>query len=389
MQDENSNVTPIRRKRPPEHPIEELKEIMRKFFGGGGGGGGSGNGGDRGGASRDGSPKDIRIPLLILVGLIALTGVFTSFYTVDVSEEGVVTRFGAYHRTAPSGMHFKFPFGLERVHKVQSKRILQEEFGFRTREVRGERGSTFDKQQYVHESLMLTGDLNVADVEWILQYRISDPWKYLFHARDVQRNIRDISMSIMRRVVGDRLVGDVLTTGRVEIADQARTLSQEVLDHYDMGIHVERIILQGVNPPEKVKPSFHEVNAAKQEQEQTINLAEREYNRVIPEARGKGEKLVSDAEGFAIDVVNRARGNASRFEQVLNEYRRAPEITRRRMYIDTMEEIFSNVERFTVIDSQVKGVLPIYALPALSGQPSTNPTSPKTAERRPAGEQGN
>jgi membrane protease subunit HflK len=219
---------------------------------------------------------------------------------------------------------------------------------------------------------MLTGDLNVADVEWILQFRIADPWKYLFHARDVQRNLRDVSLSIMRRVVGDRLVGDVLTTGRVEIADQAKLLTQEVLDQYDMGIKVEKIILQGVNPPEKVKPAFNEVNAAKQEQEQTINNAEREYNRVIPESRGKAAKLIADAEAYAIDTVNRAKGDASRFSEVLKSYKQAPQLTRQRLYIDALEEVFAKMERVTIVDSRIKGVLPIYGMPGMPGGPSAN-----------------
>jgi membrane protease subunit HflK len=295
-----------------------------------------------------------------LLGLFVTWGLLSAFYTVDISEEAVVTRFGAYHRTTSSGMQFKIPFGVEDVYKVQSKRILQEEFGFRTRDVQRS-GTTYDKAEYITESLMLTGDLNVADVEWIMQFRIADPWKFLFHARDVERNIRDVSMSIMRRVVGDRLVGDVLTTGRVEIADQAKILSQEVLDQYDMGIKIEKIILQGANPPEKVKPAFNEVNAAKQEQEQTINLAEREYNKIIPEARGQAERQVADAQGYAIDIVNRAMGNATLFEEVLKAYKNAPDITRRRLYLDAMEDVFSNVGQLTIVDSQLKGVLPVYS----------------------------
>jgi len=330
------------------------QKIWDDISGGGGGGGGNGQHPPRGG-----SQFNPMHGLMIVGGLIVALGLYTSIFTIDLSEDGVVTRFGAYHRTAPSGMGFKLPFGIDKVYKVQSKRILQEEFGFRTKDVSGQR-TTFDKNSYLHESLTLTGDLNVADVEWILQYRISDSWKYLFHARDVQLNIRDVSLSIMRRVVGDRLLGDLLTTQRVEIAEQARTLTQEVLDQYDMGITVERVILQGVNPPEKVKPAFNEVNSAKQVQEQTKNNAEREYNRVIPEAKGIAEKLLSDAEAYAIDVVNRAKGDASRFEQVLQAYRRAPELVRQRVYIEAMEDILSDLDRITIVDSKLKGLLPVY-----------------------------
>lgn len=321
-----------------------------------------------GGSGRPpGKPGDGPNPGLVFGGfvvfILAFWGIFSSYYTVDISEEGVVTRFGAYHHTSPSGIHFKIPFGIENVTLVQSKKILQEEFGFRTRDTTGQR-STYDPENFDVESLMLTGDLNVANVEWILQFRISDSWKYLFHARDVRRNIRDVSMSIMRRVVGDRAVGDVLTTGRVEIADQAKLLTQEVLDQYDMGIKIEKIILQGVNPPETVKPAFNEVNAAKQEQEQTINLAEKEYNKIIPEARGKALKFIADAEGYSIDIVNRAKGDAAQIREVLIEYKKAPDITRRRLYIETMEKVLESASELTIVDKNLKGVMPIYPMGA-------------------------
>ena len=292
--------------------------------------------------------------------LILLAGAaLTSFYTIDVSEEGVVTRFGRYTHTTPPGLHFKLPFGIDRVQKVASKRRLQEEFGFRSSGMADGR-TTYNDRGYGHESLMLTGDLNVGDVSWILQYEISDPWKYLFHARDVQRNIRDVSLSIMRRVVGDRLVGDVLTVGRVEIADEAKRLTQEVLDRYDMGIRVITINLQDVNPPEPVKPAFNDVNAAKQQQEEAINVAEREYNRVVPEARGRADQLLSEAEAYSINVVNRSRGDAARFKSVSDEYLKAPEITRNRIYLESMEELLSGMKKLTIIDSKLQGVLPVF-----------------------------
>lgn len=348
--DDELRVTRIR----PVHksPEDRLNELKSKFMKGGGGGNGKGPG------SR-GVPNPGRLVALFAIVILVLWGVLSSFYTTDISEEAVVTRFGAYNRTTSSGFHFKLPFGIEQVITVQSKKILQEEFGFRTAGISGSE-TRYTKDEFRGESLMLTGDLNVADVEWILQYRIADPWKYLFHARDVRINLRDLSLSIMRRVVGDRLVGDVLTTGRVEIADQAKLLTQEQLDQYDIGIKVERIILQGVNPPETVKPAFNEVNAAKQEQEQTINVAEREYNKIIPEARGKAERALADAEAYAIDTVNRSRGDAAQFDEVLEAYKKAPDITRRRLYIDAMEEVFQKAQSVTLIDPAVKGVLPLF-----------------------------
>jgi modulator of FtsH protease HflK len=338
-------------------PLEELLQNIRRFFRGGGGGRGNGSGR---------TPESISPRTYIFAGLFLflVVGLLTSIYTVDVSEEGVVTRFERYHSTSTPGLHFKLPFFVDRVTKVPSKIVLQEEFGFRS--FGQEKGKEeYSKRGFGEESLMLTGDLNVADVEWILQYRISDPWKFLFHARNVQKNIRDISMSIMRRVVGDRLVGDVLTVGRVEIADEAQRLTQEVLDKYDMGIAIAAVVLQDVTPPESVKAAFNDVNSAKQEQEKAVNEAEREYNNIIPEAKGKAEQMIADAEAFAVSRVNRSKGDASNFNSMMVEYRRAPDVTRRRLYVEAMEEVFSNMEKLVIVDSKVKGVLPLYPSPNL------------------------
>lgn len=335
-----------------DNPVDELVRIFRQYFGGGGG-----SGGGRGkGASPTDNPKFI---FFLVGGLLVLLGLYTSFYTVDVSEEAVVVRFGKYLDTTDSGLHFKMPFLIDRVYKVPSKVVLQEEFGFRAAGQVGGR-TTYNKKAYAAESLMLTGDLNVADVEWIVQYRISDPWKFLFRGRNVKRTLRDVSMSIMRRVVGDRIADDVLTGRKDEIVDQAKVLTQEVLDKYDLGLRVESVILQDVNPPESVKPAFNEVEEAKQEQEKAINTAEQQYNKVIPEARGKAERQIAEAEAYAIDVVNRAKGDANRFLAVLREYRKAPAVTRERIFIDSMQDVFANLEKVTIIDSKVKGVLPLY-----------------------------
>jgi modulator of FtsH protease HflK len=294
-----------------------------------------------------------------LIGFVILIGAYTSFYTVQPSEEAVVTRFGRYDRTTPPGLHFLAPFGMEVATKVKTKLVLQEEFGFRTRDTR-DHVTNYSKEDFEKESLMLTGDLNVADAEWIVQYQISDPQKYLFAAQDPRRNIRDVSEAIMRRVVGDRTVNEVLTTGRVEIATEAQKLMQDVLDKYDIGIRVITVKLQDVNPPDTVKPSFNEVNAAKQEQEKAINMAEEAYNKVIPEARGKAEETISEAEGYASAVVNRAKGDSERFLLTLKEYRQAPEVTRTRIYLETMQELFGRFKNLTIVDDKVKGLLPVF-----------------------------
>lgn len=299
--------------------------------------------------------------LALLLGI----GVYTSFYTVEPDEEAVIIRFGKYIETTPPGLHFKFPFGVDRHIIVQTTKIHQLEFGFRTTEIR-KQGHTRYSNPLAHESLMLTGDLNVADVEWVVQYKISDPYKYLFRASNPIQNIRDVSESIMRRVVGDRSVNEVLTTGRVEISDEAKELIQGLLDEYDIGIYISSVKLQDVNPPEVVRASFNEVNAAKQEQEKVINQAEESYNKVIPAARGKADELISQAEGYALSKVNRAEGDADKFKAISREYKRAPSITKKRLYLETMEEVFSKLENVTIIDKDVSGVLPIYnQLPAL------------------------
>ena len=290
-----------------------------------------------------------------------LAALASGLYTVQPSEEVVITRLGRFERTTPPGLHLKLPLGIERATKVTTKLVLQEEFGFRSVGAQKRGGVThYDARSYHKESQMLTGDLNVADVEWIVQYQISDPRKFLFQAADPRQNIRDISEAIMRRVVGDRTVNEVLTTGRAAIASAAGRLTQEVLDKYDVGVRVVTVKLQDVNPPEGVKASFNEVNAAKQEQEQAINQAEQAYNKVIPEARGKAEETVSEAEGYASAVVNRSRGDADRFLVTLKEYRAAPAITRQRIYLETMEELFGRLDKLTIVDPRVGGVLPVY-----------------------------
>lgn len=295
---------------------------------------------------------------LILLGLVLITGVMKTFYTVEPDEEAVVLRFGQHLETNSSGLHFKIPF-VDSVIKVQTQRVLQEEFGFRTSSTSGKR-TRYSSDSFDDESIMLTGDLNVADVEWVVQYRVSDPFKYLFKTKERTKNIRDVSESIMRRVVGDRSVTEVLTTGRVEIEIEAKKLIQEVLDKYDMGIRLDAVALQDVNPPESVKRSFNEVNEAKQEQEQLINQAEKTYNSVIPKAKGAAEKLVAEAEGYSSALVNRALGDAEKFEAILKEYKKAPSITKKRIYIETMEEVFSRFEDLTIVDPKIKGLLPVY-----------------------------
>jgi membrane protease subunit HflK len=246
------------------------------------------------------------------------------------------------------------------VTKVPIQRQLKQEFGFRT--VRADVRSQYTEKGLSGESNMLTGDLNAAVVAWVVQYRIVEPYKYLFRVRNVENTFRDMSEAVMRRVVGDRTVNEVLTIGRQEVADHVLQQLQELCDQYDTGIKVEQVVLQDVNPPDPVKPSFNEVNEAQQERERLINEAQSEYNKVVPRAQGEAEQTIQQAEGYALDRLNRARGDSARFVAFYGAYRRAPEVTRKRIYLETMNEILPKVSQKIIVDDNLKGILPLLNL---------------------------
>jgi membrane protease subunit HflK len=301
-----------------------------------------------------------RMVARVIVIMIAVVIVFTTWFTIEPEEAGIVLRFGRFTRQVPSGLHMKLPYPLETVVKVPVERQLKEEFGFRTQ--KADIRTTYSKGGYEAESLMLTGDLNVAVVEWSAQFRVRDPYKYLFKVRGVRQTFRDMNETVMREVVGDRSVNEVLTVGRQEIAAEVEQRLQALCDQYENGIKVEQIVLQDVNPPDAVKGSFNEVNQAQQEREKLINQARADYNQVIPRAKGQAQQAIEQAQGFATDRVNRARGDAELFIQVHAAYKRAPEVTRRRMYLETMAEIYPKVKRKIVFDEKLKGVLPLLPL---------------------------
>ena len=296
----------------------------------------------------------IRAILLVVVALILLS---TSVFTIDPEEVGVVTRFGVYNREEPPGLHFRFPFGVERVNKVAVQRQLKEEFGFRTEQA-GVR-SQFTSRGLGDESNMLTGDLNTAVVQWVVQYRVVDAYSYLFKVRNVTQTFRDISEAVMRSVVGDRTVNEVLTVGRQDIEVAVKAQLQTLADKYETGIRVEQVVLQGVNPPDPVKPSFNEVNQAEQEKERLINEAQSQYNQVIPRAEGEALQAIQQAEGYALNRVNRAQGDASLFDSLYAEYRKAPEVTRKRIYLETMGKILPKAGRKIIIDDDLEGLVPL------------------------------
>ena len=294
--------------------------------------------------------------------------IWSTWFTVQPEETGVIQRFGAVNRTVGPGLHFKLPVGIERVRRVPTERILKEEFGFATAAMPiGEKTKyAGERKAFKEVSLMLTGDLNVIDVQWIVQYRIEDPVRYLFQVRESRQTIRDIAEAVMRRVVGNRLGSDVLTVGRVAVSTEVKTEMQKILQNYETGVRLVTVELQDVTPPDTVKPAFNDVNEARQDRERTINQAQEQANREIPKARGEATRTVTEAEGYAIERVNRANGEATRFTAVLEQYQRAPQVTRRRLYLESMAGILPQAKALYILDSDQQTLLPLLHLDSSS-----------------------
>ncbi|MDD4956738.1 MAG: FtsH protease activity modulator HflK [Candidatus Omnitrophica bacterium] len=304
------------------------------------------------------------VPYVLLVLLVVFIAQ-GAVYSIGPDEVGVVQRFGRYVRITEPGLHAKFPFGIESVTPIKVKKIFKEEFGFRTT-AEGVR-SVYANKGFYDESLMLTGDLNILDVRWTVQYRVLDPVKLLFQTRDPIGNVRAMSEVVMRRLCGDYTVDEVLTTKREEIASMAQDQLQDLLDKYDTGIQVVTVKLLDVNPPDVVKPAFNEVNEAKQEKERMINEAWEAYNKAIPSAKGEAKRTISQAEGYKLDKVNRAQGEAGRFNRTWEEYKKAPEITRKRLYLETMAEVLPSVKKI-IVDPEQKSILPLFNVNGNGGQ---------------------
>lgn len=295
----------------------------------------------------------IKYGVIILV--IFIIGI-TSLFTIGPEEVGVITRFGKYVRKVEPGLNLKVPF-IETLYKVAVERQQKEEFGFRT--IKAGIQSEYTKSGTTEESLMLTGDLNLADVEWVVQYRIEDPYSYLFKVREPVTTLRDISEASMREIVGDRTVNEVLTVGRAEIASSAQDKIQELCSEYSLGIRIEQVVLQDVNPPDPVKDAFNDVNQAQQEKETLINQARSEYNKVIPRATGEAEETIQRAEGYATERVNNALGESARFTALYGEYVKAPEVTKRRIYLETLEEVLPAAGNKIITDESGKNLIPL------------------------------
>ena len=296
----------------------------------------------------------------VVLGVVLIVVLATSFYMVDTDEKGVVLRFGKFVRITEPGLHAKLPFRIEVVKTPKVERVFKEEFGFHTLKAGIE--TIYSGADLTMESLMLCGDLNVAEVAWIVQYKIREPEKFLFRIRNPRRIIRDTSESVMRAVVGDSSVDEVLTIRRVEVNAEAQEKMQGILKAYDTGIEIVTVKLQDVNPPEKVRPAFNEVNAAQQDKERYVNKALEEYNKVVPKARGEAELIIRQAEAYAINRVNVAKGDVRRFISMWEEYKNAKEVTRKRLYLETLAEVLPKVEKIYIIDEEVKGLLPLLEL---------------------------
>jgi membrane protease subunit HflK len=292
----------------------------------------------------------------ILAGIVLIILLWMTFFQVRPEEVGVITRFGRYIRQEESGLHMKIPV-LERLYKVAVERQQKEEFGFRT--TSSGIKSQYTKTGTADESLMLTGDLNLADVEWVVQYRINDAYKFLFKVREPVITMRDISEACMRKIVGDRTVNEVLTVGRIEIATSVQEEIQKLCTEYSLGIKIEQVVLQDINPPDPVKDAFNAVNQAQQEKETLINQARSEYNKIIPRASGQAEETIQKAEGYATERVNNALGEAARFNALYREYIKAPEVTKRRIYLETMTSVIPKLGNKIITDEGGNNVLPL------------------------------
>ena len=304
---------------------------------------------------------------LIGVALFALIlfGIWTAYYTVPSDSVAVVQRFGKYLKEVPPGLHFKIPLGVDLATIVPVKRQLKQEFGFSTPGATDPYQSPRDGKR---ETEMVTGDLNAALVEWVVQYRISDPEKFLFEVREPAETLRYVSESVMREVVGDRTVDEVITIGRQEIESEALIKMEALSTKYEMGISIDQVQLKNINPPGPVQESFNEVNQAQQEKEKLINEARRDYNKVIPLAEGEKDQRIREADGYRIKRINEAEGDVSRFNALLAEYSKAPEVTRRRIYLETLQEVMPHIRSKVIVDEQSQGILPLLNLNGRRGE---------------------
>lgn len=340
--DNENRENPWKRKDAPPDP-EEILRRMKGLF----------------------NDSGISLGVIVIAAALVLT-LFSSFYIIEPGEVGVIQRFGRFVVMVENGPHFKIPFGIDRVTKVKREQVLEEEFGLASAPLVS-RGQFMPSADTVNESLMLTGDLNCAIVPWVVQYTRSDPYKYLFKVRNPRETLRYLSEAIMRRVVGDRSINEVITERR-DIAIEAKSELQKALDEAETGIHVVNLEMRKTTVPLPVQASFNEVNQSLQEKETMIYQAREAYNKVIPEARGEAERSVRDAEGYALERVNEAKGDANRFNALLDEYTKARDVTRRRLYLEAMGEVIPNLGTKYILDPEQRSLLPLLDLGKKKGQ---------------------
>jgi membrane protease subunit HflK len=311
-------------------------------------------------------PKMPRIklkgPLIVIAVIVVAVIAFlsTSFIVVDQTENAVITTFGKYTKTLGAGLHYKLPFGIQKAYVVQTKVIQTETFGFRT--IKSGAVTQYSDQKFPDESTMLTGDLNIVDVEWIIQYRINDPRAWLFNVSDRQKTIRDISQSVMNRLVGDRLILGVIGSDRQDIQDKAVVMMNEIFDRYGLGIQITQVQLQNIVPPAGVQDAFEDVNKAIQDMNRLINEGKEAYNAEIPKAKGQADQLLEIAQGYSAERVNKARGDVARFISVLEEYRKAPDVTRKRLYYEMVDQVFAGSSGVELLDKSFTNLVPLKIL---------------------------
>jgi membrane protease subunit HflK len=313
-------------------------------------------------------PSGRQIAAIFIGGLLiflVIAALLTSYYTVGAESEGVVLRFGKFFNTVEPGLHFKLPFGIDAVTVLPTRRQLKLEFGFSTAGYTNPLQVGEDPEE---EKSMVTGDLNAALVEWVVQYRIEDPRQYLFDVRNPEGTLRDLSEAAMREVIGDRTVDELITIGRQDIEIEALTRMQDLSKRYHLGIRVDQVQLKNVNPPTQVQASFNEVNKAQQDRENAINIANGEYNKAVPKAKGQADQTIREAEGYRFKRVNEAEGDVAAFSAVLQQYIKAPEITRTRLYLETMSEILPQMGQKIIVDESLRQLLPILPLSTKPGE---------------------
>jgi membrane protease subunit HflK len=302
-----------------------------------------------------------RLIAIIAVAVAVLVVLWSSYYTVEAESEGVVLRFGKFLKTVEPGLHFKLPLGIDKVSVLPTRRQLKLEFGFFT--------PNYTNPDQVgaaqtEEKSMVTGDLNAALVEWVVQYRIDDPKQYLFDVRNPGQTLRDLSEAAMREIIGDRTVDEVITIGRQDIEVSALSRMQELAQRYKLGVRVDQVQLKNVNPPAEVQASFNEVNRAQQDRENAINIANGDYNDAVPKAKGQADQAIRAAEGYQFKRVNEAEGDIASFNAILEQYIKAPEITRTRLYLETMGDVLPQMGQKIIIDDSMRQLLPILPLSA-------------------------